>query len=114
MGLKSYYLDAREDIGAIVPEGILSMLEIGCSAGLLGKELKRKAALKGMEMRVTGIEVNVDAVKEAKKNINKVFSGDVEIDEFPLSKNYFDCMICADVLEHLKDPEQFLRKYKAY
>ena len=38
--------------------------------------------------------------------------GDFEIGEFNLPTDYFDCIICNDVLEHFKYPWSILRRLK--
>jgi 2-polyprenyl-3-methyl-5-hydroxy-6-metoxy-1,4-benzoquinol methylase len=42
-----------------------------------------------------------------------VLAGDIETDELALPSNYFDCIICNDILEHLKDPWSVLRRLKS-
>jgi len=40
--------------------------------------------------------------------------GDVEVLDLEFPREYFDCVICADVLEHTKDPWAVLRKLQFY
>lgn len=109
--MKDYYLDPRNDVLEIMPKDAKRILDVGCGAGMLGKAIKNE---RGGTKEVIGIEINKEAAKEAQKNLDKVFVGDIETACFPLKKDYFDCIICADVIEHLEDPEGFLRRYRPY
>lgn len=82
------------------------ILDIGCYEGYLGKILKDKGNT------VYGIEVSEEAAKKAASILNKVFVGNIEDDNFIWPEDKFDIIICADVLEHLFDPEILLKKLK--
>lgn len=106
---KEYYLADRSDMVGLIPEGCRRVFDIGCAGGLLGKALKERS-----NVEVIGIEIDPYAAKEAGKYLDKVFTGDAESGDFPLEKNHFDCIICADIIEHMRDPDAFLQKYKKY
>jgi len=106
----NYYNFIRTDILNLIPGGGHFILDIGCAGGILGKTLKEtnKASL------VWGIEVNEVAAQEAKKNIDRVYVLDVEKDNLVFDESVrFDYIIFADILEHLKDPWNVLRKFRA-
>jgi GT2 family glycosyltransferase len=64
---------------------------------------------------VWGIELNPAVAAEAKKRLSRVLVGDVEqMEPLPLPDRYFDCAICGDVLEHLKDPQAFLARLRKH
>lgn len=106
------YIGPRRDVVDLIPNGVNKLLDIGCSVGELGWNIKQKQ--KGVE--VVGIEVNQQMAKTAKEKLNKVIVGNIEeIDlgaYFPLE--YFDCIVFADVLEHLKDPWNVLKTCCTY
>ena len=105
-----YYQTRRDELIEFMPDGIRRVLEVGCGAGLTGRALKEK---KGATF-VAGVEINAAAAEEAKGNVDKVVSGDVEKLELPFEKGYFDCIIYADVLEHLVDPWSVLAKHREF
>jgi 2-polyprenyl-3-methyl-5-hydroxy-6-metoxy-1,4-benzoquinol methylase len=112
-GLKPrhYYSHARSEIMRLVPAGARFILDIGCSSGMLGKALKEEAGLR----TVWGIEISPDFAREAEKYLDRVFVKDIENDDTILEDGeLFDCIICADVLEHLKDPWAVLVKLSAH
>jgi trans-aconitate methyltransferase len=94
------YESPREDVQAHVPPGSRRILEIGCSVGTLGAALKRR-----QDCRVVGIEIVPDYAREAASRIDRVLTGDVlEVLADAEGDAPFDCLIAADVLEHMTDP----------
>lgn len=102
---ESYYLNIRSDIIPLVPEGAICILEVGCAAGGTGGELKKRPGT-----FVAGIERDEAAAAMARKVLDDVVTGDIESMELPYAPSSFDCIIFADVLEHLVDPLTVLKK----
>ncbi|UCD15926.1 MAG: class I SAM-dependent methyltransferase [Candidatus Omnitrophota bacterium] len=98
----------RDEFLAMVPEGAKRILDLGCGDGRLGSMLKIK------EREVVGIEKNDMLCEAAAEKLDRVFSVDMENFVLPYPKEYFDCILCADVLEHLIEPLVFLEKCKEY
>ncbi|CAB3289259.1 conserved protein of unknown function [Methanocaldococcus lauensis] len=106
------YIGYRKDILSIIPKNVKKVLDVGCSVGALGELLKKS----NNEIEVVGIEIDEHMAQIAKDKLDKVIVGDIE--ELDLSKffdlNYFDCIILADVLEHLKNPWDVLKNLTNY
>lgn len=92
----------RPDVRAHVPAEARSILDLGCSGGALGARLTER----GADVRVLGVELDPEASEVASSRLDRVVTADVESflatpdpPEAP-----FDCVIAADVLEHLVDP----------
>jgi 2-polyprenyl-3-methyl-5-hydroxy-6-metoxy-1,4-benzoquinol methylase len=79
------------------------VLDIGCSTGYLARILSER------ENRVVGIEVDPRAAAQARQWCEEVFVGDAETVELPMKLGVFDVILCADVVEHLRDPVRFLK-----
>ncbi len=105
--LPNYYKHLRSEIFNSVPENSLNILDVGCGAGVLGKALKTK----NNNRYIVGIELNQEAVYFAKQNLDEVYQFDVEKVNLTFESGFFDCIIFADILEHLVDPWQTLRNY---
>ncbi len=85
------------------------VLDIGCGTGNLGKFLKQQGN------QCFGITVSGEEAEMARKKLDGVAVVDVEIAEaLPFQKEYFDVIILADVLEHLRDPVHILKLVKQY
>jgi 2-polyprenyl-3-methyl-5-hydroxy-6-metoxy-1,4-benzoquinol methylase len=100
-----YYQRARPEIQRLVPSHARVVLDVGCGAGVLGATLKRRGTVE-----VVGVEVDPDAAAAAERVLDRVHVGDIELLELPYETSTFDCIILADVLEHLRDPWALLRR----
>ena len=109
---KTYYSHGRSDLLLLLPDSIKlgSVLDVGCGCGVTGKYLKNHFKAK----QVVGIEMNGEMARQAQTVLDHVIVGDVQKIELPFDQQYFDCIICADVLEHLYDPWSVLKKLKTY
>jgi methionine biosynthesis protein MetW len=86
---------------------VRKVLDIGCATGSLGASLKQRG-----NITVVGIEVNGAMAEVAAERLDRVIVGDIEkiqLEEH-FRPNQFDCIIFADVLEHLVDPWTVLHK----
>ena len=98
------YIGERSDLLNLIPANIKNILDVGCSTGTLGRQIKEK-----MDVKVTGIELSQDMAEVATKHLDKVIVGNVEqglLEE--LDNNEFDCIILGDIIEHLKNPWLFI------
>lgn len=86
----------------------LRVLEVGCAAGRLGREIKK------LGYYVAGIEISESAAQEAKKVLDEVYVFDIE-SEWPdkLLNERFDLIILPEILEHVFDPVYVLEKSRA-
>jgi 2-polyprenyl-3-methyl-5-hydroxy-6-metoxy-1,4-benzoquinol methylase len=103
-----YFDGFNERLLAAVPPGAARILEVGCARGRLGHELKRQDPSR----YVAGVELNADAALAAKERLDEVFVLDVQAEVPPADPASFDCLVFGDVLEHLVDPEDVLRRYR--
>ena len=100
------YVGPRPDIVALIPKEARNVLDVGCSNGASGEDIKRL-----LNASVTGIETSEAMADEAKTRLDRVIVGDVEQTaiQSQLLDREFDAAIFADVLEHLRDPWIVLR-----
>ena len=81
---------------------------MGCAAGAMGKAIRER----NIPAILIGIELSKEAAKCAVPYYDRIHEGDVEKMELSYS-NYFDIIICADILEHLHDPWAMLTRIKS-
>ena len=95
------YIGQRRDIERMVPTSAKTILDVGCSVGTLGESLKKRN-----QAAVFGIELSEEMANEARTRIDKVLNGDAMamLKSPELMDQKFDCIIFADILEHLQDP----------
>lgn len=80
------------------------VLDVGCGDGYLGQELARRG------YHVTGIERADGHTNEFPSSVHLI-EADLE-NGLPSLMDKFDYVLCADILEHLRRPEQLLRDIK--
>jgi 2-polyprenyl-3-methyl-5-hydroxy-6-metoxy-1,4-benzoquinol methylase len=104
------YVGQRSDILSLIPLTVKSILDVGCSDGSLGKAIK----LYDKKIIVHGIEIHPGMANSAKEKIDRVFVGGAqkEIENLISLKNKYDCIIFADILEHLINPWEVLQRSK--
>ena len=110
---KSAYIGKRDDIVSLIPKESRRILDVGCSVGTLGLQIKQSISY---EVEVVGIEIDNDMGKKARSALDNVLIGDVEkidLKRYFVPK-YFDCIILADILEHLKDPWNVLKSLRIF
>lgn len=100
------YENPRPDVQALVPGGATRILDLGCSSGALGASLKAR-----QEAEIVGVETDPAYAADAGARLDRVVAGDLEelFAEPPGDLGQFDCVIAADVLEHLRDPLRVLQ-----
>lgn len=101
---ESYYAHPRPEILDVVPLDVVKVLELGCASGEFGATLKLRQPL----TRITGLEFNTHAAELAKTRLDEVITTDIDSYQFTWEPGTFDCVIAADVLEHLRDPWRVL------
>lgn len=104
-----YFQNPRLALLALIPKGALTILDVGCGIGALGKAFKEEDSRRV----VVGVEIVPEIAEIAARCLDKVIVGDIEqiIDDptGPLGGTKFDVVIFGDVLEHLVDPWNVLK-----
>jgi 2-polyprenyl-3-methyl-5-hydroxy-6-metoxy-1,4-benzoquinol methylase len=108
MNFNSSYIGIREDLLQHVKGVGLVILDVGCATGVNGQFLKDKKIAK----EVIGIELDPLMAKEAHNKIDGVIVGNIENSSIlqELIGKKFDVILLGDVLEHLQDPWDVLKK----
>lgn len=88
--------------------GARFVLDVGCSAGVLARELVAQGAV------VDGVEADRAAAMEAAGSCRTVLVGDVETLDLPFAQGSYDTIVMADVIEHLRDPVAVLGRLRPY
>jgi 2-polyprenyl-3-methyl-5-hydroxy-6-metoxy-1,4-benzoquinol methylase len=87
----------------------LNILDVGCGAGATGQELQK------IGHTVYGLDINPEAVAEANSVIKQALVLDLDKNgQLPFPKKHFDCIILADVLEHLQNPQHTMEMVREY
>lgn len=100
-----YYRLVRQEILAAIPTAARRVLDVGCAAGKLGQALKARQSC-----HVTGVELHPRAAALASAVLDEVIRADIDTVVDDLRDGAYDCIIVADILEHLVDPWRTLRR----
>jgi 2-polyprenyl-3-methyl-5-hydroxy-6-metoxy-1,4-benzoquinol methylase len=103
---RSYYEQSRPELIAQLPAGPLGrLLDVGCGAGGVGRALRDRVDF------LAGIELDVEAGASAREVYDQVLIGRVE-DLVQELAGSFDTILAYDLLEHLADPAELLRRLR--
>ena len=102
---RDYYQYARPDLHPLIPLEAKRILDVGCASGALGKALKDRQAC-----HVTGIELSETAAQTAKEVLDEVLIGEALPLMQAMPEARFDCIVLADVLEHMERPDLCLKE----
>ena len=105
MAYKDYFINERRDMIPFLPSQMAKTIEFGCGSGYFSGRIKKEHGLESW-----GVDMNPQAAKVASKILDRVIVGEAmkAIQDIPV--DYFDCLICNDFLEHLSDPDLFLKE----
>jgi len=110
-----------EIVANINPEVVL---DAGCGEGMiinyLDKTIRRdddtldqnKFGSGQVKKMYYGIDISAGAIEEAKKRVLFANLQTGSVYALPYADNFFDLVICSEVLEHLEEPEKALKELK--
>ena len=90
---------------ALLPQDYLRVFEIGCGQGIFREHLSDKNDY-------WGVEPSPSAANIAKENLDTVLVGTYQEVYDQIPNNYFDLIICNDVIEHMPDHDKFFQSIK--
>jgi 2-polyprenyl-3-methyl-5-hydroxy-6-metoxy-1,4-benzoquinol methylase len=95
--------DALARIAAMIRPGA-TVLDLGTARGALGRALSARGCV------VDGVELDASSAEIARAHYRRLQTADLEQAEIPslFPGEQYDVVVCADVLEHLRDPERVL------
>jgi 2-polyprenyl-3-methyl-5-hydroxy-6-metoxy-1,4-benzoquinol methylase len=100
-----YFSRARHDVAQLVPADSRSILEVGAGFGALGRILAQRDSVV-----LDAVELNPAAAPHLSGVYRRQWMGDIESLELDGALHQYDCLILADVLEHLVDPWSVLSR----
>jgi 2-polyprenyl-3-methyl-5-hydroxy-6-metoxy-1,4-benzoquinol methylase len=100
-----YSTTNRKELVEFFPKNYKRVLEVGCGTGGFRDTLKK-------DIEIWGIEPNQEAANEAMARGYKVLVGFYEEVAEQCPNNYFDLIVCNDVIEHMLEHEKFLEIIK--
>ncbi len=105
MPKQRYYRCQRDEVSLLLPKHYSKVLEIGCAAGEFRHNLR-------LNHEYWGIEPTKSAAFQAEKNLDHVLIGLYDQVQDDLPDDYFDLIICNDVIEHMPDHDIFFQAIK--
>jgi SAM-dependent methyltransferase len=101
-----YFTNVRHAILPLLPNHVGRIFEVGCGAGDTLSFLKSSGRCEW----IGGIEIFHEAAELANPKLDLLLEGSIERISLPFDENSLDVILCLDVLEHLIDPWEVVRK----
>ncbi len=101
--IENFYKILLQIISDLKPETIL---DAGCGEGFTLARLQNE----GIAKRLEGIDYASEAIALGKKMYPTLILKQSDINSLPYNNNYFDLVICSEVLEHLERPQKALKE----
>ncbi|HEX3935784.1 MAG TPA: methyltransferase domain-containing protein [Puia sp.] len=107
-----YFSNVRRDVVSLIPDNRgQKILEIGAGTGNTLHYIKET----GIAAEVMGVELmKLPGSNQESPLIDRFQIANIEQDEIKAPPEYFDVILCADVLEHLVDPWATIDKIAGY
>lgn len=106
MNYPQYFENQRTELRNFMPSEYAKVLEIGCGNGNFRFNCPG-------DCEYWGVEPNPDAAGKAEQQLTKVLLGTYDDVHEKLPNQYFDLIVCNDVIEHLPDHEAFLKEIQS-
>lgn len=100
-----YFHGSRPEIAFMIPPNIQKVLEIGCGRGNFKTHFPES-------VEYWGVDPNDEARSVAEKRFHRVLVGVYDNVQADLPEQYFDLIVCNDVIEHMLDHDAFLEQIK--
>ena len=97
-----YGRSGRPELLPFIPETANSLLDVGCGVGEFGRNLRRLRP----EMELWAVEPDPTSAQIAQDTFDQIIVNNFPNDSMPDRR--FDVVLCADVLEHMAEPEKAL------
>lgn len=97
-----YYANRRQEVMAFIPQGVQKILEIGCGKGVFRQNFPH-------DIEYWGIEPHRQSAVVASFSMTKVLCGDIFSIQEQLPDDYFDLIVCNDVIEHIVDTSKLMK-----
>lgn len=104
--MDNYFKGYRNELEKFIPNNVKTVLEIGCGEGGFRASFDNN-------VEYWGVEPNKEVYKIAESKLYKVLNATYEEVEQDIPDNYFDLIVCNDVIEHMIDHDKFLENIKS-
>ena len=104
--MNNYFKGNRNELERLIPANVHTVLEIGCGEGGFRESFSTS-------VEYWGVEPNKKVGVIAESKLHKVFNATYEEVEHDIPDNYFDLIVCNDVIEHMVDHDKFLEHIKS-
>jgi 2-polyprenyl-3-methyl-5-hydroxy-6-metoxy-1,4-benzoquinol methylase len=96
------YDSDRSDVVEMIPLRAARILDVGCCTGTVARHIRARP---GPHVEIAGVEIHEGRAKLAGRFVDRVLAADADTlqlsEHFP--EKHFDCILFADVLEHMCD-----------
>jgi 2-polyprenyl-3-methyl-5-hydroxy-6-metoxy-1,4-benzoquinol methylase len=102
----TYFSHSRSEIIPLLPERVSRIFELGCGNGSTLRMIKSCNDV----VFCAGLDIDRTSVETARQYLDLAICADIEVTDLPDAVRDIDVILCLDVLEHLVDPWQAVKK----
>jgi 2-polyprenyl-3-methyl-5-hydroxy-6-metoxy-1,4-benzoquinol methylase len=104
---ESYFSNVREEILPMIPPTFSRIFELGCGDGSTLNFVRSKFP---NAKYFAGIDIEEKAIAKARQRLDFALCANIENIELPNEISGMDVILCLDVLEHLVDPWNIVKR----
>ena len=106
--MTGYFDRARREVLPHLPARCARLLELGCGTGATVEAVRAARAVAW----AGGVELDPEAAEQARAQLDRVWEADVERTAFEaeIAPGSLDLVLCLDILEHLVEPWDVVRR----
>lgn len=105
---KIWHLRKLDNVNGFIEQSPQKTLDVGCASGWFIAKIKERFP----DSKFYGVDIYNESIEYAKKLYSGIEFRSADAHFLPYDDNFFDLVICTEVIEHLDDPQKAIKEMK--